>query len=191
MQTSGCMDKKRQRNILLAAERLVIHYGVSKTTVSDIAREARVGVGSVYLEFTSKDEILAALAREKHHYVLERMRLAAESKDTFEERFKAMMTARVEAFIQIAEPGAHATELVHCGCDAVSREFEAFQRAQLELIGAVLTGIEEGDHSSLATTVIRAYATFTPPALYNQRFSSLLQELDAMHRLVLKGILNS
>ncbi len=186
------MRKQRQQRILLAAERLLIHYGVSKTTISDIAKEAHVGVGSVYLEFTSKDEILAELAREKHLFVLGRMQEALHEYVSFEERFKAMMTARVQAFIQIAEPGIHANELVYCGCDAVSREFEAFKTAQQHVVADLLKAhLPDADHDALACTILRAYATFTPPALYNQRSGNLAEELESMHNLVLQGLTGS
>lgn len=183
------MDESRQKKILIAAERLVIHYGVSKTTISDIAKEAHIGVGTVYLEFKSKDEILAELARRKHAYVLERMRGSAAQHAEFSAKFMAMMNARVDAFIRIAEPGAHATELVHCACDAVHREFEAFKDAQKKILADLL--VEHLDHpntQALVTSIFRAYATFTPPTLYSQRFSDLAKELEAMHHLVLHGL---
>ena len=53
---------RRSDQILDAAERLLRHYGRNKTTVSDIAREAGIAVGSVYLEFETKDAIVAALS---------------------------------------------------------------------------------------------------------------------------------
>jgi AcrR family transcriptional regulator len=183
------MRKQRQQRILLAAERLLIHYGVSKTTISDIAKEAHVGVGSVYLEFTSKDEILAELAREKHLFVLGRMQSALKDFESFEDRFRAMMTARVQAFLQVAEPGVHANELVYCGCDAVAREYEAFKTAQQKLLTSLLEEHLSGtEYESVSCTILRAYSTFTPPALYNQHFRNLPEELEAMHDLVLRGL---
>jgi TetR/AcrR family acrAB operon transcriptional repressor len=53
-------DARAQR-ILEAAARLIAHYGFDKTTMDDIAREAGVSKGALYLEWPSKDKLLAAL----------------------------------------------------------------------------------------------------------------------------------
>ena len=51
----------REAQILDAAAELFVHYGYDKTTVSDIAREAGVSKGAIYLHFESKDELFEAL----------------------------------------------------------------------------------------------------------------------------------
>ena len=43
--------------ILDAAERRLLHYGFKKTTIDEIAADAGVGKGTVYLYFDSKEEI--------------------------------------------------------------------------------------------------------------------------------------
>ena len=52
----------RRCRILAAAARLLADGGVNRTTIAGIAREAGVAVGSVYLEFQSKDDIIEALS---------------------------------------------------------------------------------------------------------------------------------
>ena len=61
----------RAQRILDAAADLFVHYGYDKTTVSDIARQAGVSKGAIYLHFTSKDNLLEALiVRELQQYAL-------------------------------------------------------------------------------------------------------------------------
>lgn len=55
------MNDTRFIRILDATRKLLIHYGYDKTTVSDIAREAGISKGAVYLEFPSKDALIHAL----------------------------------------------------------------------------------------------------------------------------------
>jgi TetR/AcrR family acrAB operon transcriptional repressor len=52
---------QREKRILDAAADLFVHYGFDKTTVSDIARQAGVSKGAIYLHFESKDSLLEAL----------------------------------------------------------------------------------------------------------------------------------
>lgn len=51
----------RRNQILQAASRLIAHYGFDKTTMEDIAREAGVSKGALYLEWPGKHELFEAL----------------------------------------------------------------------------------------------------------------------------------
>ncbi len=52
---------ERRQRLLDVAATLFVRFGFDKTTVADVAREAGVGKGSVYLHFESKDTLLEAL----------------------------------------------------------------------------------------------------------------------------------
>src|SRR5262249_43575495 len=106
---------RRRACILEAADRLLRHYGPQKTTVADVAREAGVGVGTVYLEFPSKDVIIEELSRARHLSLLRAMRMAATAEGrTSAEQLSGALDARLDAFLSIAAEGAHACDLVHC-----------------------------------------------------------------------------
>ncbi len=53
-------------SILNAAERLFVRYGYKKTTVDEIAQEAHVGKGTVYLHFQSKEDVGMCWLRRLH-----------------------------------------------------------------------------------------------------------------------------
>jgi len=61
MNDSKSSNEARAERILDAAARLITHYGYDKTTVSDIAREAGVSKGAIYLHWSSKEELFDAL----------------------------------------------------------------------------------------------------------------------------------
>ncbi len=52
-----------RNTILKVAAKRFIHYGYHKTTVEEIAGDADIGKGSIYLHFKSKEEILLELVR--------------------------------------------------------------------------------------------------------------------------------
>jgi TetR/AcrR family acrAB operon transcriptional repressor len=56
-------NEDRRQRILDAAAELIIRHGYDKTTVGDIAEEAGIGRGLVYLLFKNKDDIFEALIR--------------------------------------------------------------------------------------------------------------------------------
>jgi AcrR family transcriptional regulator len=65
----------KRRRILKAARKRFRYYGVRKTTMQEIARDAGIAVGTLYLYFKNKDDLLAAGTEE---YVA-RHRLKAEA----------------------------------------------------------------------------------------------------------------
>lgn len=53
--------RDREQRILDVTAKLVVQYGYDKTSVSDIAREAGISKGAVYLHFDSKDSLIERL----------------------------------------------------------------------------------------------------------------------------------
>lgn len=186
-------DPARREAILQAAERLFRHYGPAKTTIGDIAREVGIGVGSVYLEFRSKDEILAELSHYKHRRVLSAMRDAAR-RGSPAERLCAALEARVTALLELAEQGAHACDLVLCKSAVVKISYAKFRSEELAFVASILEeGARSGDFAveqcqATAELLQRAYATFSPPWLYEQDRQEVLGALRQLNQLLLNGL---
>lgn len=70
--TNDNSNDEREQRILDAAADLILHYGYDKTTVSDIAREAGVSKGAIYLHFDSKKTLFDALLQREINAYSER-----------------------------------------------------------------------------------------------------------------------
>jgi AcrR family transcriptional regulator len=55
----------KQEHILNAAKPLFARFGLRKTTIDDIAQAAGLGKGTIYLYFTSKEDIFQAVVRDE------------------------------------------------------------------------------------------------------------------------------
>lgn len=91
MATVGSLEAARRRHIIDCAVRVIARGGLAETSLSRVAREAKVAKGIICYYFESKDGLFAA--------VLERLRertfLAAVAKaDTYEEEW-----GRISAFV--------------------------------------------------------------------------------------------
>lgn len=64
---------QREERILDAAAVLIVRYGFDKTTVSDIAEEAGISKGAIYLHFKSKEDLFVALILRESYRVLEKV----------------------------------------------------------------------------------------------------------------------
>jgi TetR/AcrR family transcriptional regulator, fatty acid metabolism regulator protein len=62
---SAMRDPEKPQQIIDAAVRVFARNGFYNSRVSDIAREAGIASGTIYLYFKTKDEILVTLFREK------------------------------------------------------------------------------------------------------------------------------
>ena len=186
----------RRHVILQCAARLFSHYGQAKTTVADIAREAQVGIGTVYLVFSSKEAIVEELSSSAHERVLAAMKEVAEARggDSFSERLAGVLETRVAMFQKLAEEGQHACELVHCKngpVKGVHAKFQADERLLLERLfeEAARTGeLANVDAKRAAGLVQRAYATLSPPWLYDQPADEARRAAYEMCRLLLLGL---
>ena len=192
--TRGPGDPTRRQAILATAARLLRQYGPAKTTMADIAREARIGVGSVYLEFCSKDAIVETLSHDGHARILDAMRAASAASGTHGERLCAMFDARLALFSQLAGEGAHAGDLVHCQRTPVQRCHARFLDDQRDLLRAFLREADAAGafavHEPTATVdaLLAAYDAFAPPRLDASCADNGVR-IAALHRLVLHGLL--
>ena len=188
-------EAPRRAQILEAAERLLHHYGPGKTTIADIAREAGVGVGTVYLEFDSKEAIVEALSNTQHEAVLAEMRKAAESEGAFADRLRAVLDARVHALFGLCASGAHARDLIHCVSPAVKAAAARFHEEEQALLvslfrEAARTGeFDVAKPERTARAVLLAYVSFSPPWVFGFPRADVERMLRTMHELVLNGLI--
>ena len=81
--------------ILDATDRLLARYGYKKMTVEDISIEVGIGKGTIYLHFTSKEEIVLSHVDRIVDRVKERLREIAASDAPAAERLRSMLLTRV------------------------------------------------------------------------------------------------
>ena len=75
--------RRNQRAVLAAAKQLFADQGL-EAQMPDIARAAKVGVGTVYRHFRTKEELIAALADERFERMAQKARESLEADDPWE-----------------------------------------------------------------------------------------------------------
>ena len=81
--------------ILDATDRLLARFGYRKMTVEDIAAEARIGKGTIYLHFSSKEEVVLSHIDRIVDRLKDRLREIAQSDASAAERLQLMLLTRV------------------------------------------------------------------------------------------------
>ncbi|HKQ59179.1 MAG TPA: helix-turn-helix domain-containing protein, partial [Candidatus Eisenbacteria bacterium] len=95
--------------VLDAADRLLARFGYRKMTVEDIAAEAGIGKGTVYLAFESKQEVALSCIDRMVGILLDELRALADGPGPHLERLRAMLVLRIMHRVDYAR--AHAASL--------------------------------------------------------------------------------
>jgi len=92
---NGVQTREIREAILDATDRILSTVGYKKMTIDDLAREVGIGKGSIYLHFTSKEEIaLSHVDRIVERLKTRLTKIAAEDMSC-ESRLRRMLTDRV------------------------------------------------------------------------------------------------
>ena len=79
--------ERRRQQIMVAAKRVFSVSGFSKSTMEDIAREAELSPGTIYLYFKNKDELYASLSVRILQYLSIRLKHVIENTDLQPEKY--------------------------------------------------------------------------------------------------------
>ena len=161
----------KQERIIDAARKRFQYYGIAKTTMQEIATDAGVAVGTLYLYFRNKDELIVACAREfvdEHRQMAEQLLADDLSAD---EMLRRYVLARFHVAAEMRTGSRHAAELAR----AVLRLQPNRLREEGEIMWEVVTKlIERGDREKLfavadpssdAKVFLFSIACFFPNAL--------------------------
>jgi AcrR family transcriptional regulator len=88
-------QKTTKDAILDATDRLLARYGYKKMTIDDLAKEVGIGKGSVYLHFSSKEEIALSHIDRIIERLKTNLRTIAARETSCEMRLRSMLLERV------------------------------------------------------------------------------------------------
>ncbi len=91
--------ERRRQQIMVAAKRVFSDKGFNKATMEDIAQEAELSPGTLYLYFKNKEELYASLSLRILQYLLIRVEHVNEEKDSGpEEKLKSLVDAMYDVY---------------------------------------------------------------------------------------------
>jgi AcrR family transcriptional regulator len=190
--------KEKHEAILAAAKQLFGHYGYRRTSIDDIAQEARVAKGTVYLYFKSKEEIFRALCQHLLDTMLAATEEAARTPAPIEQRVRRILAAKFDYLFELVHRSIHARELI----DAKNQlSADIFSQADRRYVRLLSDAIAEADTrrelhlrhvglaaDSVAELLVRSAAGnefygSTPPTP-----AVLRKRIDALVRVFIAGL---
>lgn len=192
------MNEKQER-ILEAAEKLFARFGHKKTSIDEIAQQAGLGKGTIYLYFRSKDELYLAIVRKFGTSLMAAMREAAAAVEAPSEKLRQLLRTRLRF------PEEHLAENMYT-VEAM-RDFEEsehspllaplmkeFREIELGMIEEIVqAGVTQGIFAT-GNVQVTAFAIYA--ALHScgrpwpiEKALQLEEKIDALVQLFLQGLL--
>src|SRR5258708_11475599 len=127
---------KRER-ILTAAERIFARHGFFAAKVADVAKEAGVADGTIYLYFKSKDDLLISVFERRMQQLLAALRAAVASKTKPRDQLRAF----VKTYLQLVHDEPTASEVLTIELRQSSKFMKEYDNVELADFLRLLRGI--------------------------------------------------
>lgn len=184
--------------ILDAADRLLGRYGFRKMTVEDLAREAGIGKGTVYLSFESKADVALACLDRMAARTLSKLQAIGASAASPEQRVREMLVERVLHRFDYARPHSSSIDdlLASLRPLLVEHRNEYF-RAEAEALARVLEEgntdgtLEVADSRAAAAAMVTATNALLPYSLSVEelgRRDEISRRAHEVIHLLLRGV---
>ena len=186
--------------ILDATDRLLARYGYKKMTVEDISIEVGIGKGTIYLHFTSKEEIVLSHIDRIVDRVKERLREIAVSDAPSAERLRSMLLTRVlYRFDSIQHYTQSLSDLLAALRPGLMARRALYFEAEAQIFAELLiAGRESGeldfqDEKATARALLQATNGLLPYSLSTAELGAreeVEQRATDIADLVMRGLLN-
>ena len=138
--------KKNKHNekylrIIKAATKIFAKKGFFKAKVSDIAKEAQVADGTIYLYFENKDDILICLFEEQMQLVLENMRQQLSKEDNAAKKIERFAVTH----LKLIESNKNVAEIIQVELRQSTKFMKEYKNERfMEYLNLIADIIEEG-----------------------------------------------
>lgn len=189
-------QKKRRTEILESAKEIFSSAGFHKADMNEIAKCAKVAKGTVYLYFSSKNELFIAVIRDGLENLSQKISNEVENIDRSVGKIKQAISTYMMFF---KENQALYRILMHPDLelmDDIVKTMKDVKLSKLPLLGETLRkGMEEGqirkvDEKSLSYMILGMVDLVLFQWLSNPNEEPIEKKIDQINEVLFKGILN-
>ncbi len=190
-ESKECIHEK----ILTAAEKRFWHYGIRKTTIDEIAADAEVGKGTVYLHFESKEQIAAKIiAQYKQQTLADQEEIASDSSQPLLQRLTRILSLPIERTTEHCRTSPMVVELVSVVRLQFSDQMSILLHKELSIIQGLLDeGNADGqmhvaDTAETARLLKRMTLGYMPPSYITDSKGEYMPDISSMLEMVYQGL---
>ena len=178
-----------KESLLDAMDRLLARYGYQKTTVDDLAAEAGIGKGSVYLYFSSKEQIALSCIDRLHDRLLAKMASIANKPVPAQEKITEILLERVMSRFEYCRNASCLDEMLAALQKELMARKERYHAQEAELLERLLTeAADDGelprcDAKASAEAMILATNALLPYSLRTSQLGSTSEIEEKVRRV--------
>ncbi len=131
--------------ILEAAVKVFAEQGFFQSTISQIAREAKVADGTIYLYFKNKDDILVQFFSDKTKQVFARFRDEVDKADNTMDKFRNLIRRHLEEFQNDRNMAIVYQAEIHQSSRLIEAQIKEMSKMYMNIVSEIMEqGQEEG-----------------------------------------------
>jgi TetR/AcrR family fatty acid metabolism transcriptional regulator len=185
----------KYRRILEAAVKVFARYGFYQSTVSQIAKEAGVADGTIYLYFKNKDDILVQFFSHRTKQVFEQFQAEVDRADTGLDKLRNLVRRHLAEFQQDRDGAVVYQVETHQNSRLAEAQIKEMSKMYLDLISEIVEqGQEEGSiRKDLYLGLVKRFIIGAVDEVINTWIHSdgkydLVSMADPLVELFIKGI---
>ena len=188
------MKEKKRELILQIARKLFARYGLKKTSVDDIATEARIGKATIYYYFKSKQEIFKDVVDSELTILKDAIREAISRENSPQGKLRAFILTRISRTHELVNLYRVTKDIVTELLPDLEKIRESHFREELNIIKEILSeGVRKGkfkvkriELTSLAMVSVLKGLEY--PWVLNGKTLNIEKSVDALLQILFTGI---
>lgn len=191
----------RRQEIFASFERLVARYGLDRVTMRDLAREAGIAVGTIYLEFPSKDALVLGVEEKWLGHVEARNAEIVGSDRDPEAKIHAILVEHIHLFsARVRENRAEyellagALRLRYTGQEVGDTRRKVMGSMASSIAEVLEAGVGSGafrvdDPRRTAALMVQAFGEFfLAPEVVKRSHAEVVEDSDDLFQLMMRAI---
>ena len=188
------MATDKRETILKVSQNLFSRFGLVKTTVDEIARLARIGKGTVYHYFKSKEDIFAEVVEKESRLLKQKIREVLQTETSSRAKLAAFVKTRFRYLKELTNYYSALTDeyLEHYGFIEEARR--KYLDDEIQMIKTILNkGVRSGefdidDTQLTAQTIVFALKGMEYPWTFESTIMDIERSINQLLNILFKGI---
>lgn len=188
------LEKDKKERILKAALKLFGHFGLNKTTVDEIAKEARVGKGTIYHYYETKEQIFNDGVRREMEMLLEHIKSEVKKKKDPRHKMRVFVLTKIKYLRNFVSLNHITNEAVDETYPLVQKERGDYFKAEHQLFENILKeGINQKlfsikDTRIVAFAILSVLKELERPWVFEEKIINIEKATDIMLNILFHGI---
>lgn len=186
--------QNKKELIMSAAQKHFARYGLGKTTMDEIAKDAHVGKGTIYHYFKSKEHVFYTIIQKEVRILKSKILQAVKQAETPQEKLKAFILTRLKEILELVNFHRLTREAVDILQPQIEKALEKYRQEEIKIVeGIIKEGIKKKVFENLNTKLsafafMSVFRNLEFPWLIGKKVYDVEERVDFMLKIYLRGM---